>query len=494
LTWREAQRVLDEELTRLPERYRAPLVLCYLEGKTRDEAARQLGWSLGQLRGRLNRGRARLRVRLARRGVTLAVALSSSLLPEHTLQASMVVLMKETMRAALQVASGGTTGLVSVRVLTLMKGGIQAMFLSKLKIVAALVLALSMLTTGAGLLVHQSLAGKPSDVQVSAPVAKAKPIAAPQPPADDLQKQCRMALAKGVAYLKAQQKEGNWEHLAPGAGVSYAAGSSSLVLLALLEAGVDPRDEAIAKGLEYLRSRRPKPEERDTYVVALQTAVFAKARPEKDRLLIRENVDWLIKAMQRDAQGRLKGWSYKQSDGFTDNSNTQFAVMALHAASQADIKTDPQLWKEIRDYYVRTQLPDGGWGYRLEGFAEKASRFTMTCAGVCGLAITSKELNEVGGEPLAKGLAMIGDNFTVSSRMWQYYALYGIARTGRLTGTEIFEGPQKQAKHAWYRTGAQSLLQQQNADGSWKGKSPNLLDGHPTIATSFALLFLAAGK
>src|SRR5438067_8433549 len=73
VTWRDGLRVLDEELGRLPEAYRAPLVLCYLEGKTQDEAARQLGWTLGAFRGRLERGRARLRDRLNRRGVGLAV-------------------------------------------------------------------------------------------------------------------------------------------------------------------------------------------------------------------------------------------------------------------------------------------------------------------------------------------------------------------------------------------------------------------------------------
>src|SRR5262249_42690745 len=67
ICWREMQGLLDEELARLPERYRSPLILCYLEGKTRDEAAQQLGWSLATLRGRLERARERLRAGLSRR-------------------------------------------------------------------------------------------------------------------------------------------------------------------------------------------------------------------------------------------------------------------------------------------------------------------------------------------------------------------------------------------------------------------------------------------
>src|SRR5262249_1330860 len=75
LTVREAQAVLDEELSRLSERDRGPLVLCYLEGLTRDEAARRLGCPLGTLKSRLERGRAILEKRLARRGLGVAAGL-----------------------------------------------------------------------------------------------------------------------------------------------------------------------------------------------------------------------------------------------------------------------------------------------------------------------------------------------------------------------------------------------------------------------------------
>ncbi|OWK43798.1 RNA polymerase sigma factor [Fimbriiglobus ruber] len=74
VTWRDAKRLVDAAVARLPERFRLPVVLCYLEGLTRDEAAAQLGWTTATLRGRLERGRDRLRADLARRGFPLSAA------------------------------------------------------------------------------------------------------------------------------------------------------------------------------------------------------------------------------------------------------------------------------------------------------------------------------------------------------------------------------------------------------------------------------------
>lgn len=79
LTWKEMLGILDDELGRLPEPYRTPLVLCYLEGRTQDEAARQLGRSLNTLRRRLARGRRLLEARLRGRGVTLETVLAGLL-------------------------------------------------------------------------------------------------------------------------------------------------------------------------------------------------------------------------------------------------------------------------------------------------------------------------------------------------------------------------------------------------------------------------------
>jgi RNA polymerase sigma factor (sigma-70 family) len=87
LVWREVCETLDEELQRLPERLRSPLLLCYLSGLTRDEAAKQLGWSLGTLKRRLEEGRHALRERLVRRGIA-SVGLALAVLAPESLQAT----------------------------------------------------------------------------------------------------------------------------------------------------------------------------------------------------------------------------------------------------------------------------------------------------------------------------------------------------------------------------------------------------------------------
>src|SRR5262249_41249526 len=81
LNGQELRSLLDEELNQLPEQCRSALVLCYLEGKTQDEAARLLGWSKGTLRRRLGQGRELLRIRLGRRGLPLAAGRIAARLP-----------------------------------------------------------------------------------------------------------------------------------------------------------------------------------------------------------------------------------------------------------------------------------------------------------------------------------------------------------------------------------------------------------------------------
>jgi RNA polymerase sigma factor (sigma-70 family) len=166
LTVREAQAILDEELTRLPERYRGPLVLCHLEGATRDEAARQLGWSLGTLRRRLEQGRGLLRGRLARRGLTLPEALAAVALGEGVAGGALPgPLATSIVRAAVLFAGdarAGTAGLPG-RAAALAEEAVKAGPLAWLKTAVALWLALGVAFVTAGLPAPQAGApGQPA--------------------------------------------------------------------------------------------------------------------------------------------------------------------------------------------------------------------------------------------------------------------------------------------------------------------------------------------
>src|SRR5262249_8933764 len=129
ILWRDLRLVLDEEIDRLPEKYRAPFVLCYLQGHTNEEAAEQLGCPKGTVLSRLARGRERRRSRLVRRGLALAAAGAVTVLSEKAAPASApAALVSSTVNAALPFAAGSAAaGLVSGPVAALTEGVLHTM-------------------------------------------------------------------------------------------------------------------------------------------------------------------------------------------------------------------------------------------------------------------------------------------------------------------------------------------------------------------------------
>jgi hypothetical protein len=327
-------------------------------------------------------------------------------------------------------------------------------------------------------------------------VVATRPLVAqpPQRPIDAAQ--VLQAIDHGIAYLKREQSpRGHWGEMA-----GYTGGVTALVTLSLLNAGVPADDPAIVKALEYLRAIKPE----RTYVVALQTMVFAAAEPRKDMLLIDRNVRWLESKQVTEAD-RKGAWSYPGPGG--DNSNSQFAVLALYDAQSVGAKVKRQTWQLAADYWRSTQNDDGSWGY-VPGDAGSGS---MTCAGIGALATSTAALEsgdaQVNGnrviccqphEPdraLDRAVDWVAQHFSVrnnprpagSGQACLYYYLYGLERAGRLSARRFI------GDHDWYREGAEFLVKDQDQlshywAGSWHAEQ------QPHISTALSLLFLAKGR
>ena len=153
--WPELVPWLDRELSRLSAKYRSVVVLCDLEGKSRKEAARQLGLPEGTIASRLARARTLLAERLTRRGVTVTAGVLAVALPQNAASAAvpMSILLSATQSLTLVAASSAVgASALSVQVAALSQGVLQAMFLTKLKLAAGLLVTVGLLGSGIAVL------------------------------------------------------------------------------------------------------------------------------------------------------------------------------------------------------------------------------------------------------------------------------------------------------------------------------------------------------
>ena len=304
----------------------------------------------------------------------------------------------------------------------------------------------------------------------------------------------RDSIAGGVKYLLEEQNQngGDWSEIA-----TYPGGVTSLCTLALLNAGVEPSHPQIQKALAYLRKREPT----RTYSVALQTMVFCAADPQRDQVLIQRNTTWL-----ESIQLENGSWSYPSGDG--DNSNAQFAVLALHEAERTGARVKAETWKKAAKYWRDCQNPDGSWGYKA-GWDQGLG--SMTCAGIGAMVICDERVNladasvkdglvqccqfEKEDDSLERAINWLGRNFMVrgnpgrrgQSQVWHFYYLYGLERVGRLTARRFI------GEHDWYREGAEFLVRHQDPfSHNWQGQ--NTAEDNPHIASAMSLLFLSKGR
>jgi hypothetical protein len=336
---------------------------------------------------------------------------------------------------------------------------------------------------------------------LAASLAPPRPLARGQEPGAITAEQVQDAIRQGCDYLLNEQSafRGTWNEMA-----DYPGGVTSLCTLALLNSGIKPAHPKLKKALEYLRGLKLD----KTYTIALQTMALAAGEPQRDLPLIQANANWLARVQVQGGE-RMGSWTYSEPPGnfpVGDNSNTQFAVLALHEAERVGARVDPKVWRLASDYYRRTQNPDGSWGYQpgLNGTG------SMTSAGIGAWVICEQRVAQptskidggaaqcclppVQDDVLERAVMWMGRNFSVrrnpgggASGLWHYYYLYGLERVGRLTARRFL------GEHDWYREGAEQLVSQQDPfSHHWQGQLH--AEENPHISTALALLFLSKGR
>ena len=221
---------VHQEVGRLAEKYRAPIVLCYLEGLTHDQAAARLGWPVGTVRSRLARARDQLRVRLVRRGVTVPAALGplagwlgfeaagiadAATMAATTFSAVPADLLAMTIRSACQMADGkaATVALFSSTAFSLSRGVLKTMALEKMATLAWTVLPAGILVITAGWVIGHEPGSKQNPQGAAVPRQESKTVtapAAPEPPdpVDPLVRQLLNAARQRFEAQRAYYEEG----------------------------------------------------------------------------------------------------------------------------------------------------------------------------------------------------------------------------------------------------------------------------------------------
>jgi hypothetical protein len=360
----------------------------------------------------------------------------------------------------------------------------------------------------------------------------AKPPAPKPPPPVQLPAEVRQAIDKGVSYLrKTQGGDGSWAH------PQYAVGYTAMAGLTLLECGVPVDDDQVKRAANFLRDRALG--SGMTYEAALCILFLDRLGNRDDRPLIRslgvrlvggQTASWgwtytcaspthqqesdMLTALRsrqppthgtkatqetaprptaaeagkalaalpvplRNAPALQESPQYATSDADeTDNSNTQFAVLGLWAASRSGVPVEGALALAARRFQL-SQQADGSWRYQTK----QATTASMTSAGLLGLALghglAAARAAPLQDPAISRGLNFLGQALGDTNDL---YFIWSVGRVGSLYRLKDLAGKD------WYAWGCQQLLSRQQPDGSWA------LNGYwqsgPLTDTCFALLFL----
>jgi len=339
----------------------------------------------------------------------------------------------------------------------------------------------------------------------AAPAASA-PAAREVTPAALTDAMVSQAIQRGLKYLYAARKEGStWETQYDR---RHAGGVQALVLLTALTAGENPQQPVLAAAVKELAGQDPQ----TTYVRAMRIMVYARLPADRFGDALKDDVAALAKLQMPNG-----GWGYgtdhpttKLRQDWTDASNSQMAILAMADAAAAGAAVKPELWIRVRDYWEKSQNPDGGWGYEPPGTKvirlRGTSHGSMTAAGLASYLLIAAQLAAGGDDKKAaspavalKAIDWLGKTFSVArmpgwvwspNEEWVYFYLWKLSRAAGLCGLRTF------GTADWYPQMAALLLTRQRADGGW---SEPALYGTPeeksdVVRTCFALLALLRGS
>jgi hypothetical protein len=310
-------------------------------------------------------------------------------------------------------------------------------------------------------------------------------------------KMVEATIKKGVAYLKTQFANGQ---LVEPSESDFYYGEDAICVYSLLQAGLAVDDSELGVSNPFMQGlldhlkRFPMEKDKATYERSLRASAYAIFERDVDRPQLEKDRKWLL-------DSELGGkYSYSMPNPGTtaenanwDNSNCQYGVLGIWAASQAGLAIPDKYWTDVEQHWLTTQDPDGGWAYNSVGGDSKLS---MTCAGVTTLCVTAEQLELIASKgkkdarpkmskAIDVGIAFIGDKNRLPNLFLEDnsgYTLYGVERAALATGYRWF-GP-----HDWYRELGATEISRQNKTGSWNGTSGE------EVETAFGLLFLSRGR
>lgn len=346
---------------------------------------------------------------------------------------------------------------------------------------------------------------------------------------DEFQKKVDAAIDKGVQWLLAQFKSGN-------IGEQRKA---EIVLLTLVHSGLRRDHPFLVENINKLLGRNLA----ETYNVGLRGLLLEKLDRKFYQEALAEIGMYFIESQCDNGQWTYSGRSRKpgparfapvptkrkddaiqpgstrsDDDGIVpgkpkklppkgkkaavktgDNSNTQYGVLGLFAASRANVEIPKEVWEKVEKWFEEKQNSDGGWGYACadvpdgggNGLVGNSSSGSMTTAGLTALIVAKFYLGKdwKADPKVQKGLTWLGNNLSYSSNpggspIWHYYYLYGLERVGMISGMKEFGGKD------WYKGGAEWLLGAQKDDGHWTADKTGEALCDDVTNTCFAILFL----